>query len=119
MNNFLKVTLLVILVTFFTNSSVMAGTFWKPPYGKQILSIEDPGRPYEIISLVFSYQQFAKFGFEDPLIAAIKSGYSDLIKDIKRAKADAIIGLRIEFNSRPMKGEEGRVLLYGTLIKYK
>jgi len=114
-----KLLSLFFVATLLICSSVQAAFHYPPPIGPKIFTTEDPGKPYEVISIVVSYQQFPSFGVKDPLVAAIQSGYTELEKDLEVANADAIIGLRIEFNSRPMKGEEGRVLLYGTLIKYK
>jgi len=89
--------------------------------GVTIITGEDLGRPYQIIESypAVIYQQFADFSIKgDPLQNAVVKGLKKLRIVAEQHGADAVIGTRIEFANRTSK-DEGRVLLYGTLVKFK
>ena len=73
---------------------------------------------YEIIGVVTHYQQFGRFGFKDPLEGALKKGMEKFEESVKEAGGDAVVGLRYNFANRTQK-DEGRLLIYGTVVKLK
>ena len=86
----------------------------------QILTSEDPGRPFTVIESypAIVYQQFQDFSLKgDPLQNAVVEGLKKMRVVAERHDADAVIGTRIEFANRTSK-DEGRVLVYGTLVRF-
>ena len=79
----------------------------------------DIGRPYTVLDGACVYQQFESFSFSgDPLANAVNAAFKQMSEVAKRLGADALVGFDVDFASRPMKGEEGRVLLCGTLVTF-
>ena len=77
------------------------------------------GRPYTVVDGACVYQQFESFSFSgDPLANAVTGAFRQMSDMAKRVGADALVGFDVDFASRPMKGEEGRVLLCGTLVTF-
>jgi hypothetical protein len=87
--------------------------------GKIVYSTLDSNYEYDIIDMAAQYQEFKfSFSLRDPLENAIKDGAKKLEKKVITAGGDAVIGLRLQFTS-PMGKEEGRLLIYGTVIKFR
>lgn len=83
-------------------------------------TIENIGRPYTVIDGICVYQEFPSFSVSgDPLEAAVRGAFKKVEAAGKKFGADALVGFDMDFASRPMKGEEGRVLLCGTLVKFR
>lgn len=79
---------------------------------------ENLGKPYTVINGACVYQQFENFSMKgDPLINAVKKAFEQMEALSKQAGADALVGYDVDFSNRTMDGEEGRVLLCGTLVK--
>jgi uncharacterized protein YbjQ (UPF0145 family) len=87
--------------------------------GKIICSTLDTNYEYDIIDIIAQYQEFKfSFNLRDPLENAIKDGAKKLEERVIKAGGDAVIGLRLQFTS-PVGREEGRLLIYGTVIKFR
>jgi len=84
-----------------------------------IVTTCDLSRPYDVIEAVASYQEFKAFSFKgDPLVHALKAANAQLEAAARTAGANAVIGLRIDFENRTEK-DEGRLLAYGTIVRFK
>ena len=78
--------------------------------------IDNPGRPLEVVGFYINYQEFPGFSLrEDPLVVYLYKAYEEVKEETIKSGADALIGLKMNFNSRTMKDEEGQLLFYGTL----
>jgi hypothetical protein len=85
---------------------------------KIIYTTTDLKIDYEVVGILSHYQEFASFGLKDPLLGAIKKGTEEFEKKAAEAGADAVVGIRYEFANRTEK-DEGRLLIYGTMVKFK
>lgn len=86
--------------------------------GKILMTTMDLRYDYEIIDVLVHYQEFGTFTLRDPLANALSKGMQEFEKKAVKQGGEAIIGLRYQFMSRTEK-DEGRLLIYGTLIKFK
>ncbi len=86
--------------------------------GKIVCTTTDFKFEYEIIDICVHYQEFGTLTLRDPLEGAINKGMQNFEKKIIQLGGDAVIGLRFEFANRTQK-DEGRLLIYGTAIKFK
>lgn len=83
-----------------------------------IMTTGELRQDYEVLSVISQYQQLG-FGVRgDPLEGAVRVGLEKLAEKAKVVGASAIVGLRMEFANRTEK-DEGRLLLYGTLVRLK
>jgi len=73
---------------------------------------------YEIIGICTHYQEFASLSLRDPLVGALKKGMKEFEKKVIKMRGDAVVGLRYNFANRTQK-DEGRLLIYGTVVKFK
>lgn len=80
---------------------------------------EDIGQPYKVIDGACVYSQASGFSFKgDPIEGAIAKAFEKMEVIAKKAGADALVGFDIDFANRTQK-DEGRVVLCGTLVKFK
>jgi len=87
--------------------------------GKIVYSTLDTNYEHDIIDIITQYQEFKfSLNLRDPLENALKDGAEKLEKKVIKAGGDAVIGLRLQFTS-PVGREEGRLLIYGTVIKFR
>ena len=87
--------------------------------GKIIYTTADLKYEYEIIGLATHYQELSvSLSFRDPLEGAIKEGMKRFEKKVIEMGGDAVVGLRYNFANRTVK-DEGRLLIYGTVVKFK
>jgi uncharacterized protein YbjQ (UPF0145 family) len=86
--------------------------------GKVLMTTSDIHYEYDIVGLLTHYQEFGTFTLRDPLEGAIKKGTEEFEKKAAKMGGDAVIGLRYEFANRTEK-DEGRLLIYGTVIKFR
>jgi hypothetical protein len=117
----LSVLIILSLVTFVASSEkeksgTMAAVQESPK--KIIYTTADLKIDYEVVGILSHYQEFASFGLKDPLLGAIKKGTEEFEKKSAEAGADAVVGIRYEFANRTEK-DEGRLLIYGTVVKFK
>jgi hypothetical protein len=83
------------------------------------VTIENIGRPYEVIEGKCIYQEAAGFSFkDDPIDSAVKNAFVKMEKIALTLGADAFVGFDIDFANRSQK-DEGRVVLCGTFVKFK
>ncbi len=107
-----KIALLIILTISLT-SQAFAGDFLTT-------TIEDIGRPYEVIDGICMHQVFPRHSaFKDPLAVALQKAFEKIEQAAKEAGADALIGFDVDFSYETMKGNKPRVLVCGTLVKFK
>ena len=90
----------------------------KEPKMQIICTTADLNLEYEIIGVITHYQEFAAFGFKDPLVGALNKGMEKFQENVIQAGGDAVVGLRYNFANRTQK-DEGRLLIYGTAVKIK
>jgi hypothetical protein len=91
----------------------------QPGPGKFLTSTtENIGRPYQVLDGACVYEQFPGMSLKDPLETALASAFKKMETMARAGGADALIRFDVDFASRPQKGEEGRVLLCGTLVKF-
>lgn len=82
-------------------------------------TVADVGRPYDVIDSVCVYQEFPRFSLRgDPLQNALAGAFQQVQERARAAQADALVGFDVDFTS-PAQGEEGRLLLCGTLVKFR
>lgn len=86
--------------------------------GKITYTTTDFKFEYKILDICVHYQEFGALTLRDPLEGAIKKGMQNFEKKIIQLGGDAVIGLRFEFANRTQK-DEGRLLIYGTVVKFK
>jgi len=87
--------------------------------GKIIYTTADLKYEYEIIGLATHYQELSvSLSLRDPLEGAIKEGMKRFEKKVIEMGGDAVVGLRYNFANRTVK-DEGRLLIYGTVVKFK
>lgn len=86
--------------------------------GKLIYTTADIDYEYEILGIVTHYQEFGVLTLRDPLEGAIKSGMGQFEKKAIKMGGDAVVGLRYNFANRTQK-DEGRLLIYGTVVRFK
>jgi hypothetical protein len=80
---------------------------------------ENIGRPYTVIDGACVYSQASGFSMKgDPIEASIAKAFEKIEVIAKKAGADALVGFDIDFANRTQK-DEGRVVLCGTLVKFK
>lgn len=79
---------------------------------------DDVGRPYRVLDGGCVYEQFPRMAIKDPLEVAVAGAFKKMEALAKAGGADALVRFDIDFASSPQKGEEGRVLLCGTLVKF-
>lgn len=86
--------------------------------GSVICSTLDFRYEYEIIGVIFHYQEFGALTLRDPLLSAVNTGLKKFKEKAAKMGGDAVIGLRFLFSNRTQK-DEGRVLVYGTVIRFR
>jgi len=86
--------------------------------GKITYTTTDLVYPYEIVGIVACYQEFGTLTIKDPLERAIEKGMKKFEKRVIDKGGDAVVGLRFNFASRTSK-DEGRLLIYGTVVKFR
>jgi len=86
--------------------------------GKIIYTTTDFRFEYKIIDICVHYQEFGTLTLKDPLEGAISKGMQSFEKKVIQSGGDAVVGLRFEFANRTQK-DEGRLLIYGTVVKFK
>lgn len=87
--------------------------------GKILYTTADLKYEYEIIGVATHYQELGiSLTFRDPLEGAIKEGMKRFEKKVIGMGGDAVVGLRYNFANRTVK-DEGRLLIYGTVVKFK
>ena len=86
--------------------------------GKITYTTTDLKFEYEIIDICVHYQEFGTMTLLDPLENAINKGVKNFEKKVIQLGGDAVVGFRFEFANRTQK-DEGRLLIYGTVIKFK
>ncbi|MFX1514250.1 MAG: SH3 domain-containing protein [Promethearchaeota archaeon] len=86
--------------------------------GNFICTTNDLRYEYEIIGVLTHYQEFGALSLRDPLVGAIDSGMKKFKEKAIKMGGDAVVGLRYEFENRTQK-DEGRLLIYGTVIRFK
>ena len=81
-------------------------------------TIENIGRPYNVLEGTCVYQEARGFSFKtDPIESAIQGAFGQMEARAQELGADALIGFDIDFANRTQK-DEGRVVLCGTLVKF-
>lgn len=84
---------------------------------KIIYTTLDLKQDYEIISIVQSPDDLTP-AMSDPVKKSLKRAWDEFDKAAKALNADAVIGVRIELEN--MSGQMvGRILIYGTAVKFK
>jgi len=86
--------------------------------GKITYTTTDLVYHYEIVGVVACYQEFGSLTIKDPLERAIEKGMKKFEKRVIERGGDAVVGLRFNFASRTSK-DEGRLLIYGTVVKFR
>jgi hypothetical protein len=90
-----------------------------PGAGIMTVTIENVGRPYDVLDGVCVYQQFAGFSLRgDPLPNALARAMQQIGERARAVQADALVGMDVDFDS-PSEGEEGRVMVCGTLVRFR
>jgi hypothetical protein len=80
---------------------------------------ENIGKPYNVLGARCLYQEAAGFSFSgDPIQGAMNKAIERILEEAKKYGADAVVKFDIDFASRTQK-DEGRLILCGTLVKYK
>ena len=80
-------------------------------------TIENIGKPYEVLEGSCVYQEAKGFSFKtDPIEGAIQGAFAQMEARAAEIGADALVGFDIDFANRTQK-DEGRVVLCGTLVK--
>ncbi len=86
--------------------------------GKKIIyTTLDIKQEYEIISIITGYAQVPTAVFKDPFLKAHKAAWKDFMKTAAAAKADAVVGVRMDFENIT-KDMVGRLIIYGTAVKF-
>lgn len=89
-----------------------------------ITSMDDPGQEFVIVdpTPAFYFNEWGGGrtapggGLRDPVTVAIDRGLVSIESETKEKGGNAILGLRI-IVVNPVDGEEGRVILYGTMVR--
>ncbi|MFC1776436.1 hypothetical protein ACFL3I_03735 [Pseudomonadota bacterium] len=77
------------------------------------------GKPYQVIDGACVYSQASGLSFKgDPIELAIAKAFEKMEALAAKTGADALVGFDIDFANRTQK-DEGRVVLCGTLVKFK
>ena len=91
-----------------------------------LITMEDVNRPYELVAALpaVAMQEWGGSssrrpggGLSDPGLTSITRALQSLQKIAEQRGADAVIGVRLDFEG-PVDGEEGRAVAYGTLIRF-
>lgn len=91
----------------------------QPPTTLLTVTVDDIGRPYEVLDGACVYQQFASFSFRgDPLQNAMNLAFRQMEERARAVQADALVGFDLDF-ANPGEGQEGRVMLCGTLVRFR
>lgn len=105
-----------IIRTFLTTIYLIASS---AQAGMPAVTTESIGKPYKIIDGACVYSEAEKFSFSgDPIEKAVHTAFEKMDVYGKKVGADALVKFDIDFANRTQK-DEGRVILCGTLVKYK
>lgn len=105
------VTSLFVIATIFPMQTALAELL--------TTTTENVGKPYDVLDAACVYQQFESFSFSgDPLPNAVNKAFEQVSKIAEKQGADAFVKFDVDFGNRTSK-DEGRVLLCGTLVKFK
>lgn len=103
--------LLFVLIAFSAATQTAAGIL--------ATTTEDIGRPYKVIEGTCIYSQARGMSFSsDPIEGAINKAFEKMEIKARNVGADALVEFDIDFANRTQK-DEGRVVLCGTLVKFK
>lgn len=82
-----------------------------------VVTVEDIGKPVEIIDGTCVYSEAKGFSFKkDPIEGAMEVAYTLMVERAMEAGADAVIGVDVDFANRTQK-DEGRVIMCGTMVR--
>jgi hypothetical protein len=110
---------LCVLGSIVLAPSAMAQQSPQPARTLLTVTIDDIGRPYDVLDGACVYQQFAGFSFRgDPLQNALNAAFVQMEERARAVQADALVGFDLDF-ANPAEGEEGRVMLCGTLVRFR
>lgn len=102
--------------------AVLASTIFIASFASaelQTYTVEEIGTPYEPLKGLCVYQEAKGFSFKtDPIEGAIQAAFEQMAVLAEELGADALVGFDIDFANRTQK-DEGRVVLCGTLVKFK
>lgn len=86
--------------------------------GKKIIyTTLDIKQKYTIITVFAGYAKVESAIFKDPFERAYKNAWKDFEKKAETVKADAVIGVRMDFENLT-KDNVGRFIIYGTAVKF-
>jgi uncharacterized protein YbjQ (UPF0145 family) len=85
---------------------------------KIVWTTVDLKQDYEILDVITSLRTVTPGMFSDPMEGEFNKACKNLEDQAKKLNADAIIGFRVEIQNIT-KDTAGRVLVYGTAVKFK
>ena len=84
-----------------------------------MVTISDIGRPYTVIDGVCASSMYPPITVTDGFDQTLNSASKSLAKIARQQGADAIVGMTVSWETPNSVGSKGRILLCGTMIKFK
>ncbi|UVO53057.1 hypothetical protein [Sphingomonas sp. SUN039] len=85
----------------------------------QMVTISDVGRPHTVIDGACAAAMYPPMTMADGFDKTLNNAQSALADVAKRNGADAVVGMTISWETPNSVGAKGRVLVCGTLVKFK
>lgn len=85
----------------------------------EMVTIADIGRPYTVIDGTCATAAYPPITLTDGFPATLTNASKALAVIAKRAGADAVVGMTVSWETPNSVGAKGRVLLCGTMVRFK
>jgi len=108
----ISLAIVVLLTTTFSTTRVF------PDDKKIIYTTLDVKQDYDIVGFVHGFAQVGSRVFGDPFEGAYEDVWKDFEDNAKKLDADAVVGIRMEFQNLTEK-MVGRLILYGTAVRFR
>jgi hypothetical protein len=89
------------------------------PADVPMVTIADLGRPYTVIDGTCATAMYPPITLTDGFAATLTNASKALSVIAKRNGADAVVGMTVSWETPNSIGSKGRVLLCGTMVKFK
>lgn len=84
-----------------------------------MVTTNDLGRPQEIIDGACGFGEFPRMTLgTDNMLVALRDAFESLAQQVRAADGDALVAFDVDFENRVPPGEEGRVLVCGTIVRF-
>ena len=84
-----------------------------------MVTTDDLGRPQQIIDGACGFGEFPRMTLgTDNMLVALRDAFESLAQQVRAAGGDALVAFDVDFENRVPPGEEGRVLVCGTIVRF-